>query len=270
VLGVRAVSDDDDVADADLARRAAVHRLHPHATADQSVVAGEQLSLEDVDHRLQGGGHIQARRLAGLADVATRERPLGEDPAEHAGVVDDRHEVDARLSHLQPDRTDRVVATGGREVGAHHVAYAQLHVCQKLRQLGPTAVDQPLGLHICVTQADRLEYVCVIELVLQLGIADRRGDGVGVGVAVTADVDVRSRGQFVTISTIGQRRARHPLVTPKDTDALRQSARRAARAGHGAAMRRTGPARGAWSVRGHRGPSSRCSRSERPRHRSPS
>ena len=115
-LGVVAVADDDDVAAADAARvPVGLHGVDPHPAGDPAVLPHDELAAERVDDGAdRRGGVDEARRLAGLADVAPRERALGHHPGQRALVVDDRDEVEALARHGAADLAHRLLAAPAR------------------------------------------------------------------------------------------------------------------------------------------------------------
>ena len=72
---------------------------------------------------------------------------------------------------------------------AHHIADAQEHMTEQLRDRRATALEGPLRLRVDLAEADRDVFVVCVELVLQLGIADRGRDRIQVWVAVPGDID---------------------------------------------------------------------------------
>ena len=118
-------------------------------------VARDQLALEHPDHGAHGGGSDERRHLAGLADVAARQRALGHDADERAVVVDDRHQVDAAAGHGEAHRPDGLLLTGHRKASLHHVARTQQHVAQQGRLGRLAALEQPARLRVHLAQPHR-------------------------------------------------------------------------------------------------------------------
>ncbi len=190
-LSIDPVADDDDIAGGDPAvasRR--IDRVHPDAAADRAVLTLDQLAVEDLADRRDGGRCIgEAVGPAGIADVTMGQGALGHHPDQLTAVADDRDDVEVAGGHRLPDRANRLLVAGDRELLPHHVADPEEDVHHAVRRAGPAALEHPGRLSVDLSEPDRHVLALGVELLLQLGVGDRRRDRVGVGVAVAGDVD---------------------------------------------------------------------------------
>jgi hypothetical protein len=195
-LGVRAVAHHDRVALGGAAARG-VHRVHPDATGERLVLAGEEPAAEDLDDRGKlGGSVLEGRRLARLANEAAGQGPLREHADERAVVVDHGDELESGPGHLDTGLADRRLYLSDREARLHHVACADHHVGKELGLGRIAAPQQPARLGVASAQADGDVAVAGVHATLELGVADGRRDRIGVGVAVPGDVDGRHAGDY--------------------------------------------------------------------------
>jgi hypothetical protein len=154
-LRVVAVPDHDDIARLDPARRPGLPAEHPDPARHEMVLAHQCLALEDIHDRADGRRRVhEARRLARLADVPSRERALGHHTDDRAIVIHHRHHVGLRPGHLQPGTAHRFVVAADRELRLHHVAGAQQDVRQEARFRRAASLQRPARLRIHLTEPD--------------------------------------------------------------------------------------------------------------------
>ena len=149
-LGVISVADHDHIAGGDFALAiGGVDRVHPNPPLDHLVGPLDQLAVENLDDLGHRGRSVdERRRRARLADVAVGKRALGHDTDEPLLAIDDRHDVEVLSNHRQPDRAHRLVARSDGKVLAHHIADAQEHMTEQLRDRRATALEGPLRLRV--------------------------------------------------------------------------------------------------------------------------
>jgi hypothetical protein len=140
-LGIAAVAHHDHVAFGDAAPGGHIHRVHPDPAGQLPVLTGDQVTVQNLQHRLDVGGLAQDRALAALPDVAAGQGAARHHPHQRSVVVDHGDHVEVGLRHIESRLADRVLAVDGGELGLHHVARPEQDVGKELR-LGQFALFQ--------------------------------------------------------------------------------------------------------------------------------
>ena len=99
----------------------------------------------------------------------------------------------------KPERT-RVYVCGHRNPDTDSIA-AAIGYAELKNHLDDAHQYVPVRLGVANAQTTWLVLVELVDVVLQLRVADRRGDRVRIGIAVTADVDARALGFAVGHAT---------------------------------------------------------------------